>query len=176
MKTEARNIAYIDGQNLYMGTKHVEPAWEIDLARFLIYLKKKYHVIHAYYYLGYSRHDTALQKLYNKITRAGFILVFKQHNANMLGKKKGNVDSDIIFGIMRKIYYRKDFDNIVLISGDGDYKPLIDFLIHEDRFEKILFPNRKYASSLYKKIDLGFRAYLEDQGVRNKIEKKKKAP
>jgi uncharacterized LabA/DUF88 family protein len=89
----------------------------------------------------------------------------------MIGKKKGNVDSDIIFNVMKKIYKKEDFEKIVLVSGDGDYKILVDFLIEEDRFEKILFPNGKRASSLYKKISNKYFAYLDDLGVKNKIQK-----
>ena len=57
----------------------------------------------------------------------------------MLGKKKGNVDTDIVFNIMKKIYKKEKFDKIVLVSGDGDYKMLVDFLIEEDRFKNNLF-------------------------------------
>jgi hypothetical protein len=48
------NLAFIDGQNLYMGTakREIKP-WKIDLARFRIYLEKKYNVSKAYYFLGY---------------------------------------------------------------------------------------------------------------------------
>lgn len=46
------NIAYIDGQNLYMGTTKRDPVWLVDLARFRTYLREKYHVKKAYYYLG----------------------------------------------------------------------------------------------------------------------------
>ena len=42
-------------------------------------------------------------------------------------KKKGNVDSDIIFNIMKKLYSKEDFDKIILVSGDGDYRMLVDF-------------------------------------------------
>ena len=39
-----------------------------------------------------------------------FILKFKEHNPAMIGKKKGNVDSDIIFHIMKKMYKKEDFE------------------------------------------------------------------
>ena len=78
----------------------------------------------------------------------------------MLGKKKGNVDSDIIFNIMKRLYKKEPFDKIVLVSGDGDYKILVEFLIEENRFEKILFPNKKFASSLYKDITRVYFDYL----------------
>jgi hypothetical protein len=49
----------------------------------------------------------------------------------MLGKKKGNVDTDIVFLAMKKVYKKDNFDKIVLVSGDGDYLRLVDFLIEE---------------------------------------------
>ncbi len=65
---------------------------------------------------------------------------------------------------------------IILLSGDGDYKLLVDFLIEENKFEKILFPDRSRASSLYKKIGATYFDALDGTDVRNKIEQKKKPP
>ena len=87
----------------------------------------------------------------------------------MIGKKKGNVDSDIIFDIMKRVYKKESFDKIVLVSGDGDYKMLVDFLIEEGKFKKILFPNKNFASSLYKKITRVYFDYLIN--VKHLIEK-----
>lgn len=95
----------------------------------------------------------------------------------MVGKKKGNVDSDIIFYAMEKMYRKELFDKIILVSGDGDYKLLVDFLIEEGRFAKILFPDKKYASSLYQELGSEFFDYLENKNVRDKIElQMKRAP
>ncbi len=168
VNTESKNIAYIDGQNLYMGTSKAVNSWDIDLQKFKIYLTKKYKVDKAYYFLGYV--EEGYNDLYEKIQSAGFILVFRQHNSAMLGKKKGNVDSDIIFQIMKKFYKGDSFNKIVLVSGDGDYKMLVDFLIEENKLEKILFPNKKFASSLYKSLGNKYCISLDESGVRNKIE------
>lgn len=170
-----KNIAFVDGQNLYMGTakREVDP-WKIDLARFRVYLEQKYHVAKAYYFLGYVQ-DTN-QDLYEAIQNAGFVLIFRQHNPAMMGTKKGNVDSDIIFHTMKKLYKKEDFEKIILVSGDGDYKLLVDFLIEENRFEKILFPDRKRASSLYHKLPNRFFASLDFEDIKTKIGKKKRAP
>ncbi len=152
------NIAFIDGQNLYMGVKSEKPSWKIDLKKFREYLLKKYNVQKVYYFLGYI--DEKNQDIYESIQEAGYILKFKKHNDAMLGKKKGNVDTDIVFRIMKALYKKEDFDKIILISGDGDYKMLVDFLIEENKFKKILFPNKKFASSLYKKITRKYFDYL----------------
>ena len=126
-----KNYWYIDGQNLHLGTASADPSWTIDLYKFRVYLRDKYNVEKAFYYLGYVQDGLKIEQLYENIQNAGFILVFRQHNAAMIGKKKGNVDSDIIFSVMKRLYNKDEFDNILLVSGDGDYKMLIDFLIEE---------------------------------------------
>jgi len=165
------NIAFVDGQNLYMSTMTADAPWRIDLARFRVYLKQKYRVGKAYYFLGFAQEE--YQELYDEIQEAGFILQFREHSSAMLGKKKGNVDTDIVFAVMKKLYRREAFDKIVLVSGDGDYKLLVDFLIAEKRFEKILFPDFKRASSLYKKITRKYFDGLDRQGVKEKIAQRK---
>ena len=138
------------------------------------YLEQKYNVGKAYYFLGYVQDEN--QELYEEIQNAGFILIFRQHNPAMLGTKKGNVDSDIIFHAMKKMYKKEDFSKIILVSGDGDYKLLVDFLIEENRFEKILFPDRRRASSLYKRIGAKYFDALDTPDIRRKIQKQKKVP
>ena len=61
----------------------------------------------------------------------------------------------------------------ISVSGDGDYKQLVDFLISEARLEKVLFPDRERASSLYNKLGAPCFAALDDRDVRRKIEMKK---
>lgn len=171
--SKLQNMAFIDGQNLHMGTaKRASDPWKIDLKRFRAYLSEKYHVETAYYFLGYVQ--DANQEMYERIQGAGFVLIFREHNAAMVGKKKGNVDSDIIFLAMKKLYKKEPFHKVVLVSGDGDYKMLVDFLIEEKRFAKILFPDRKFASSLYKKIGSEFFDHLDSKEIRAKIGQKEK--
>jgi len=111
------------------------------------------------------------QNLYDAVQDAGFHLVFREHNSAMKGTKKGNVDSDIIFSIMKRLYLQEDFDKVVLVSGDGDYKQLVDFLIEQRKFEKVLFPKQIYASSLYKKMGEWYKADLSEPNTRKKIGK-----
>jgi uncharacterized LabA/DUF88 family protein len=166
------NIAYIDGQNLYLGTTNTDSPWEVDLARFHILLKRKYNVESAYYYIGFKKPE--FDSLYKEIEDAGFIVVFKSHINEMMSKKKGNIDTDLVFDVMEKMYKDKDsFNSIVLVSGDGDYIKMVDFLIEEGKFKKVLFPNQQKASSLYKSITRRYFADLNKQSIRNKIGKRK---
>jgi uncharacterized LabA/DUF88 family protein len=156
--SKQKNIAFIDGQNLHLRT--TQNNWKIDHNKLKVYLKDKYHVTEAYYFLGYIAEEQ--QELYNNLQKAGFIVLFREHNSYSITKKKGNVDTDIVFEIMKNLIENKDFDKIVLVSGDGDYKKLVDYLIKKDRFKKILFPNENFASSLYDSLGSEFFDYLEN--------------
>lgn len=186
------NIAFVDAQNMYFGTTKCDVcakalckdirdmrltdcrcgrAWNIDLAKFRIYLRENYHVKDAYYLLGYlsEKHTD----LYNEIQKAGFIVIFKDHSVLHKSSKKGNVDADLVFEVMRNLVDNTEaFDGVVLVSGDGDYKKLVNYRIGKERFKKILFPNKKFASSLYKEFGSEYFDYLEN--IRTYIEAGKK--
>jgi hypothetical protein len=166
METELQgNIAFIDGQNLHLGTKI--DGWAIDHYKFRTFLWHKYRITKAHYFLGYK--SEKYQNLYDDLEKAGFLLNFKEHTDTLLSSKKGNVDSDVIFAAMKMLIDKMPFSKIYIVSGDGDYKKLIDYLIKKNRFGKILFPNLTFTSSLYKELDEKFIAFLNDKDSKKKI-------
>ncbi len=62
------NIAFIDWQNLHLGTHAAW--WKIDFHRLRVYLRDKFQVAEAYYFLGFVDEDE--QELYNSLQKAGF--------------------------------------------------------------------------------------------------------
>ena len=163
MKKE-RNIAFIDAQNLHLWTQTEN--WKINFKRFRIYLKDKFKVDEAYFFLWVIDEDNNM--LYRKIQKAGFILEFRNHNSNMSWKKKWNVDVDIVYNIMHRLLEEDDFDKIILVSWDWDYIKLVKYLIEKNRFKKILFPNKKY-SSLYKPFKDNFWINLSIPDLKNRL-------
>lgn len=173
--TKENNLAFIDGQNLHLGT--TQNNWKVDFKKFRVYLKDKYKVEKAYYFLGYT--SETQNDLYKNLQEAGFIIIFKYHSLNLITEKKGNVDTDIVFEVMKNIIDNKDFSKVILVSGDGDYRKLVDYLMGKNLFIKILFPDKKSASSLYTHLGTELFDYLENPGIKSKIEyfgKKKRAP
>ena len=61
------------------------------------------------------------------------------------------------------------FNKIILVSGDGDYRKLVDYLIDKSLFTKILFPDKKSASSLYKHLGTEFFDYLDNPNIKLKL-------
>lgn len=164
-----KNFAFIDWQNLHLGLK--SEGWFVDLKRFRVWLKDKFQVQEAYYFLWFISEEE--QELYHSLQKAWFIVSFKEHTETLKWKKKWNVDVDIVFEMMRSIIENEAFNKIVLVSGDGDYIKVVKYLIAKWRFKKILFPNKKY-SSLYRPIQYTYGIYLGIREIKKKIEYKKR--
>ncbi len=158
------NIAFIDWQNLHLGTSAEN--WKIDYKKFRIYLKDKFQIEEAYYFIWFISEEE--QDLYSKLQKAWFIVVFREHSSELKWKKKWNVDVDIVFEIMKKIIEEPDFDKIVLVTWDWDYIKLVNYLIQKWLLAKILFPGRKY-SSLYNKIKKQYWMNLWVKEIKQKI-------
>jgi uncharacterized LabA/DUF88 family protein len=137
--------AFIDSQNLNLGVK--SQGWQLDFARFRIFLKDKYKVDEAYLFIGYV---AGYQTLYTNLQKAGYICIFKptlEINDGKEIKVKGNVDAELVLHAM--IEYPK-YDKSVIISGDGDFHCLIEYLLDKGKLFKIIVPNRRYSSLLRK--------------------------
>jgi len=163
------NIAFIDWQNLHLWLKK---EWrDLDYKKFRQYLKDKFWVQTAYYFLWCVNEE--FQNLYESLQKLWFIIYFREHSASLSGKKKWNVDTDIVFETMKTVIEDKEFDKIVLVSWDGDYIKMVRYLIKKEIFKNILFPNNKY-SSLYKSIKPQYWINLSLPDIRKKIQYQKK--
>ena len=159
--------AFNDSQNLHLATTTAAEPWKIDMRRFRVYLEEKYRVDRAYCFFG--ARDESQHKMYEAFRRYGYDLVFREHSKTLKGRKKGNVDVDIVFEVMKELLEKEPFGKVVLVSGDGDYKRMVDYLVKIGRFEKILLPNREFASSLYKKLSSKYYDYLDTPAMRVKF-------
>lgn len=139
--------AFIDSQNLYLGVKN--QGWKLDYARFRVYLKDKYNVEKAFLFIGYVMGNEAL---YTSLQRAGFILIFKPTLEVKKGKKvkiKGNVDAELVLHTM--IEYPQ-YNQAIIISGDGDFHCLVEYLVGKKKLLALIVPNRKGFSALFRKF------------------------
>jgi hypothetical protein len=83
------------------------------------------------------------------------------------------VDVDIVFESMRKIIEKERFNQMVLVSGDGDYIRLVKYLIKKGLLRKVIFPNKHY-SSLYNDVRLLYGMTLSVPDIRKNLDYKKK--
>lgn len=167
------NIAYIDGQNLHMATKNAKEPWTLDLKKFRVYLRNKYDVECAYYFIGAFKDD--LLELYDEIEDAGFTVLFRLHGVDFKSGKKGNVDVDIAFTMMRDLIERPNrYEGAVLVSNDGDYYRVVEYLQSKGKLKRVLLPSKRFASTLYKRLSNEYYAYLDSPRVKSAIEKNRR--
>jgi len=158
------NYAFIDSQNLNLGVR--DQGWRLDFKRFRVYLEDKYHVQKAFLFIGYV---TGNEHLYTSLQHAGYIVIFKPTLAIKRGKKiiiKGNVDAELVLHTMIE---HDNYDKAVIISGDGDFHCLVEYLVENNKLARMLIPNRKKYSKLLWK----FREHLDFvDNLKNKVGKK----
>lgn len=92
------NYAFIDSQNLNLGVK--SQGWNLDFARFRVYLEDKYQVEKAFLFIGFIEDN---QPLYTYLQKAGYICIFKptlRTSGHKNIKIKGNVDAELVLHTM----------------------------------------------------------------------------
>jgi uncharacterized LabA/DUF88 family protein len=152
------NYAFIDSQNLNIGIssdvvqdgKVVYSGWKLDFAKFRKFLADRYRVTEAFLFIGNLPGNEAL---YTALQRQGYIIVLKPtmtyRGKNGKLRVKGNVDTEIVLYAAAIEFH--NYDRAVIVTGDGDFISLCDFLEKHDKLARILVPNKKRYSHLFTK-------------------------
>lgn len=142
---------YIDGNNLYRSA--IELGFEIDYKKFRGWLRQKYNPNKVYLFIGLVPERV---KFYEHLQSCGYILVFKQ-TVSIGEKVKGNCDAELVLKATSD-YYEKEFDSCILITGDGDFGCLVEFLKESKSIKQIISPDKKKCSFLLrnKNIEITF--------------------
>ncbi len=166
--------AFIDSQNLNLGTskdlfnakgKKIYSGWRLDFKKFRIYLKHKFRVEKAYLFVGKVEGN---EKMYRQLKSFDYELIFKPTTKDRLGKPKGNIDAELVLHAVA-IDFTK-YDKAVVVSGDGDFRCLFEYLKNKKKLLKIVIPNKLSASSLLKEFE-GYKIFVEKE--KHKLEYKK---
>lgn len=156
--------AFIDSQNLNLGIQNA--GWKMDWLKFRKFLADEYGVTKAFMFIGYV---PEFEEMYEKLHETGYVIVLKEtydmtrprpedvetkkdgHQAGTEEKKpvKGNIDADLVLHVM--IEY-PNYDKAIIVSGDGDFLGLVEYLQKQGKLLKLLTPSWKY-SSLYKRFE-----------------------
>ena len=144
------NYAFIDSQNLNLGVQKV--GWKMNWKKFRIFLKENYNVEKAYMFIGYVPDN---ESLYKQMQDSGYVVVLKPTVDMLMTEEelkdekhvtKGNADAELVLYAMKEI---KNYDKAVVVSGDGDFYCLIEYLEEQGKLHQVLAPNNHY-SSLFK--------------------------
>ncbi len=144
---EPKNAAYIDNTNLHKGSE--AEGFRIDYVKFRKYLLERHGVQVAYIFIGYVPGN---EERYKKFQERGYTLIFKPTLPDGNGKIKGNCDAELVLQATRD-FYEDRFEKLVIVSSDGDFGCLVQFLKEHDKLEIVLSPrNKNQCSTLIKRL------------------------
>ena len=123
---------FIDGSNLYAAARSL--AFDIDYKRLLDIFAKKGRLIRAFYYTALieDQEYSPIRPLVDWLDYNGYTMVTKpaKEFTDSTGRRKikGNMDIELAVDI---IEMAPVLDHIVLFSGDGDFRRLIEVVQHK---------------------------------------------
>lgn len=124
---EERIALFIDGSNLYSAARAL--GFDIDYKRLLELFQKQGRLIRAFYYTALldDQEYSPIRPLVDWLDYNGYTLVTKPTkeftDSHGRRKLKGNMDMELAIDMMEMAEH---VDHMVLFSGDGDFRRLIE--------------------------------------------------
>jgi uncharacterized LabA/DUF88 family protein len=124
-----RLALFIDGSNLYAAAKAL--GFDIDYKLLRAEFMRRGKLVRAFYYTALLENDeySPIRPLVDWLNYNGFTMRTKpaKEYTDSLGRRKvkGNMDVELCVDAMELAAH---VDHIVLFSGDGDFKPLVEAL------------------------------------------------
>ena len=78
------------------------------------------------------------------------------HDENGNTTKKANCDVDMTFDLMK---YLSKYSGVIVLSGDGDFVPVLNYLKHKNRTVTILARSERTAKDIKKLAGSNFRDF-----------------
>jgi len=153
--------AFIDSQNLNLGVQSL--GWKLDWRKFRQYLRNKYCITKTFIFIGYKPGNEAL---YTFLQSSGYIVIFKPSMELPDKSVKGNVDAELVLHAMIEF---PNYTKAIIVSGDGDFYCLVEYLEQKGKLLRIFAPNKHYSSLLRKYNNYVIRVDL----LRDSLELKK---
>jgi uncharacterized protein (TIGR00288 family) len=115
---------FIDTQNIYHSAKNLYHA-RVNFNELIKFISSKGKIIKSLAYVIKSDPATGEESFFEALKKTGIDLRIKELQVYPDGTKKGDWDVGITVDAIRFAYY---LDKIVLVTGDGDFVPLIQYL------------------------------------------------
>ncbi len=131
---DERIALFVDGANLYATAKAV--GFDIDYKRLLSFFNNKARLVRAIYYTALMEDAdySPIRPLIDWLDYNGFMIVTKPAKEFTDGsgrrKIKGNMDIELAVDMMQ---LADSLDHIILFSGDGDFRCLVEAVQQKGR-------------------------------------------
>ncbi|MEK7638191.1 MAG: NYN domain-containing protein [Patescibacteria group bacterium] len=117
---------FVDMQNLYHSAKHLHSA-RINFAELVKLASSERQVVRALVYVVKSGEGEEEKAFFDALEKSGLELKMKDLQVFAGGAKKADWDVGMA---VDAISMAKQLDVVVLVTGDGDFVPLVEYLQH----------------------------------------------
>jgi uncharacterized protein (TIGR00288 family) len=145
---EQRVGVFIDVQNLYYSAKNLFNA-KVNFAAILKTAVFDRKLIRAIAYVIKAQNQDE-QKFFEALDKQGFEVKMKDLQIFYGGHKKGDWDIGIAMDIIR---LSQKIDVVVLVTGDGDFIPLVEYLRNHGQYIELIAFSESASSALIKEAD-----------------------
>ena len=124
---EEKLAVFIDGANLYAAAKSLD--FDIDYKRLLNWISDQSRLVRAFYYTALMEEQeySPIRPLIDWLDYNGYTMVTKpaKEFTDHMGRRKvkGNMDIELAIDMMELADH---VDHIILFSGDGDFRRLVE--------------------------------------------------
>lgn len=141
-----RVSVFIDMQNVYLATQTVHGKGKINFTALRDYLQAdKDSAVTMSIFTCYDPNNDGQRSFLTALGLLGYRVISKPLRKLPDGTIKANMDLEIAVEILRQAPY---LDEIVLVSGDGDFNILVDLLCNMGKVVKVIGPDKLTSPEL----------------------------
>ena len=152
-KKYKRVTVFVDAANVIYSLRDLK--WKIDYKRLKKYFETNAKLVDVYFYSAYFDTDLGRKNLIEMLARKGFrvrakeVKSIKRDDGTLL--HKANCDVELTMDAM---LVHKTFDTAVIMSGDSDFVPLINYLKSNGKQVMIISSRGHVAKEVIQAADL----------------------
>lgn len=139
---------FVDVSNMYYSAKNLHNA-KVDFGKLLSMVVGERKLIRAFAYVIRANIEQE-NTFFEALEKRGYEVRIKDLQIFMGGEKKGDWDVGLCMDVIRLI---PKIDALVLVSGDGDYKDLLDYAISQGVRTEVCAFGRNASARLEENCD-----------------------
>lgn len=140
-----RRGVFVDVQNIFSTIRHLMPHARLNYQALRDYFMHDGTETTFTAFSSYDPEREEQKRFLMALALMGYRIITKPLKRLPSGETKGNMDMEIAMEILEVSHY---LDEIVIVSGDGDFTPLVNRLVLRGKIVRVIGPDQFSAPEL----------------------------
>lgn len=142
MTKKHKTHIYIDNENVNVSV--IKQWWKMDWAKLYNWLAEEYKTDVIKMFMWWH---PDYEKMYDFFGEIWYTLIFRKMNTGGKWPLKWNIDTELVLEAMKDF---SAYKKAVIVSGDGDFACLVEYLREHKKLWDVIVPNKKRYSDFLK--------------------------